>query len=95
MRLPFGLTGVWGYVTVGVLALALLATIVLGVNSCKKTDQTNRSILVNSGEVLERSKTQAEVINNAKKANDAVTNPTSTELNVLCDTYDRNCKNSK
>lgn len=92
MKLPFGLTGMWGYLIMGLAALALVASIVLGVNSCKKTDQENRRILVNSGEVLERSHSQSETINAIEKANDAVTNPTSNDLNIVCEKYDRNCR---
>lgn len=93
MKLPFGLTGVWGYVAAGIAVLALVAAIVLGVNSCKKIDQQNDNTLVNSGAIKEREASQGETINAVQNANDAVANPTSNELNIVCSKYDRNCKN--
>jgi hypothetical protein len=87
----FGLTGIWRYVVPGVIALALIAAIVLGVKSCKEIDQENNNQLVNYGEVLSTSQSQGETINAVQNANDARTNPTSNELNVVCERYDRNC----
>ena len=91
----FGLTGVWAYVVVGVFALALVATIVLGVKSCKQIDQQNHNAVVNTGVVQEREATHAEVINHVEAAHNAVTNPTSNDLNVVCEKYDRNCSHGK
>lgn len=95
MKLPFGLTGVWGYVVVGLVALGLVAAIVLGVKSCKQIDQQNNNTLVNAGVTQERSQSQSEVINDVQTAHNAVTNPTSNDFNVVCEKYDRNCKNSQ
>lgn len=87
----FGLTGIWRFLVPGLLALALIAAIVVGIKGCKEIDQEQDNQLVNSGEVLERSKGQAEVINHVQEARNAVDNPTSNELNVVCEKYDRNC----
>jgi len=95
MKLPFGLTGIWGYVVVGLVALGLVAAIVLGVKSCKQIDQENNNTLVNAGVTQERSQSQSEVINHVEAAHNAVANPTGNDLNVVCEKYDRNCTNSK
>lgn len=90
----FGLTGIWRFIVPGVAALALIAVIILGVNSCKKTDQENYNTTVNTGVVQEREKSQGETLNAIDKANNAVERPTSDQLNVVCSKYDRNCKNT-
>jgi hypothetical protein len=91
MKLPFGLTGIWGYAVIGIVVLALIAAIVLGVKSCKEIDQENYNTTVNSGVTQEREASQSETINAVKNANEARNTPTSNELNVVCNKYDRNC----
>jgi hypothetical protein len=91
MKLPFGLTGIWGYLAIGLAALAFIAVIVGGVKACKQIDQENDNTLVNAGITQERSQGQAEVINHVQEAHNAVNNPTSNDLNVVCSKYDRNC----
>jgi len=93
MRPPFGLTGIWGWVVVGLAALALVAAITVGVRGCKQIEQDADNILIESGVTKERSESQGKVIEDVKQAQDAVNNPTSDELNVVCDKYDRNCPN--
>lgn len=85
-------TGITRYILFGVGALLLIAAIVLGVKGCKEIDQENRNQLVNSGEIIEREKGQAEAINAIQNANNAVERPTPEQLNVVCNKYDRNCK---
>lgn len=94
MILP-SITGIWRYIGAGLVALALIAAIVGGVRSCKKIDQQQENALVESGVTKERSQAQSEVINHVEDARDAVDNPTVNELNVVCEKYDRNCKNSQ
>lgn len=89
------LPSLWKYLGIVLLALALVSSIVLGVNSCKKIDQAQDNALVESGVIKERDRGNQEVINNVKEARDAVDNPTDNELNVVCGKYDRNCQNSK
>lgn len=91
MKLPFGLTGIWGYVVTGLIALSLIASIVLGIKSCKEVDQQNYNTTFNSGVTQEREASQSETINAVKNANEARDTPTSDQLNVVCDKYDRNC----
>lgn len=86
--------GPWKYVLYGVIALALVAAIIAGIVSYKKINQENDNALVNSGEVKEREKGQAEVINHVKEVQDARDNPTPDELNIVCSKYDRNCPTS-
>ena len=88
----FGLTGIWRYVVPGVLVLALIAVITIGVRGCKEIDQQNDNALVNSGVVMERDRGNQEVINHVEQANDARTNATDVERNSVCSKYDRNCK---
>lgn len=85
------MTGPWRYVLYGLVALALVAAIVAGVRSCKQIEQENDKALVNSGEVRERSRGQAEVINHVEQAKDARDNPTNADLERVCDKWDRNC----
>jgi len=87
----FGLTGIWRYIIPGVLALGILAAIIFGVVRCKEINQENNNAIFNNGVVAERSESQGETINAVQNANDAVRNPTSNELNVVCSKYDRNC----
>jgi hypothetical protein len=79
------------YLVYGLVALGLVAAIVIGVKQCKQIDQENDKVLVNSGVDQERSRGQSEVINHVEQAQDAVRNPTSDELNIVCSKYDRNC----
>ena len=95
MKLPFGLTGVWGYVAAGIAVLALVAAIVLGVKGCKEIDQSNKNVLVNAGIDKERSQGQSEVINHVQEAHNAVTNATDADRRTVCGKYDRNCQDSK
>lgn len=84
--------GPWKYVLYGVIALALVAAIVMGVKSCKQIDQQNDNALVTAGETKERERGQSEVINHVEQAQDATRNPSSDELNIVCSKYDRNCR---
>lgn len=85
------LTGIWRYVVPGVLVLALIAAIVFGVRGCAQDEREENNQILNTGELIERGKSNSEVINNVEKARDAVDNPTGSELNVVCEKYDRNC----
>jgi hypothetical protein len=91
----FGLTGIWRYLIPGLLALGLIAAIVIGVQRCKEINQENNNTLVNAGVTQERSEAQGETINAVQNANDAVRNPTSNQLNVVCSKYDRNCSTNR
>jgi hypothetical protein len=95
MNLPFGLTGIKGFLIAGLAVLALVAVIVMGVKGCKEIDQENYNTTVNSGVIKEREASKGVVINHVEQANDAVRNPSPAELNSVCHKYDRNCKNSK
>lgn len=95
MRLPFGLTGIWGWVAAGLAALALVAAITVGVRGCKQTESDADNVLIDLGVTKERAAEQGKVIEDVKQAQDAVANPTSDERNVVCEKYDRNCKNSQ
>jgi hypothetical protein len=81
----------WKYIGYGLLALAFVAAIVLGIKQCKQIDQSNKNVLVNAGVATERANTQGEVINAVQNANDAVERPSPEQLNVVCSKYDRNC----
>lgn len=89
------LTGIWRYLVPGILVLVLIAAIVFGVRSCQQDEREEDKQLINTGEIIEREAGQREVINHVEEARDAVDNPTSDELNVMCEKYDRNCKNSQ
>lgn len=84
----------WKYIGTAIIVLALIATIVLGVRGCAQDERDENNELMNYGIVVEREAGQAEVINDVEQAQDAVRAPTSDELNVVCDKYDRNCKNN-
>ncbi len=75
-KLPFGLTGIYGYLAVGLLILALLASIIFGVRSCKEIDQSNKNVLINSGVTAERSAEQTKVIHDVSEAQNAIEHPT-------------------
>lgn len=83
------------YIGIGIGVLALIAVIVLGVTHCKKIDQQNANMEVNSGAIQEREATHAEVINHVSEAQNVVTNPTANDVARVCDTYDRNCPHRK
>lgn len=89
------LTGPWRFIVPGVLVLALIAAIIFGVRGCKEDEREENNQFINTGEIIEREAGHREVINNVEKARDAVDNPTGNELNVVCEKYDRNCKNSQ
>jgi hypothetical protein len=72
--------------------LALIAIIVVGVQKCKQIDRDIYNDTVNVGVVKEREETKTEVLNRVEQGRDAVDNPTSAELNRVCDKYDRNCQ---
>lgn len=82
---------IWKYVGAGVLVLALVAAIIFGVKGCKQIDQENNNAIYNNGVVAEQSASREEVINHVQEARNAVDRPTSNELNVVCERYDRNC----
>lgn len=88
------MTGPWKYIVIGLAALGLIVALALSVRGCKKDEynQTNQSI--NLGAKSERADTQGEVLNHVQKANNAVSNPTDEQLNILCGKYDRNCPTS-
>lgn len=91
MKLPFGLTGIWGYLVLGLLALGLIAAIVGGAKSCKQTDADQDNQLVNAGVSQERAQSQGKALDNVKKADDAVRAPTADDEQRVCEKYDRNC----
>ena len=88
-----GIASPWSYILTGLLALGLVAAIVFGVKSCKEIDQDNNNAIFNNGVAAEQLNSQGETLNAVQNANDAVRNPTSNELNVVCSRYDRNCSN--
>lgn len=83
------------YLLLGIAALALVAFIVFGVRGCLQDERVEDNQLVNTGEIIEREANQREVIRDVEEARDAVANPTGDERNVVCEKYDRNCKNSQ
>lgn len=83
----------WKYVVTGIIVLALLATTVFGVRGCAKDEREENNQLIEIGQTKERDRGNQEVINDVKEAQDVVANPTSSELNVVCGKYDRNCPN--
>lgn len=83
------------YIAYALAALALVAAIVLGVSKCKQTEADQDNQLVNAGVTQERSESQGEVINHVQNAQDAVTNPSSDDLNIVCSKYDRNCPTNR
>jgi hypothetical protein len=82
----------WKYIGYGLLALALVAAIVLGVKGCKQIDQQQDNQLVNAGVTQERAASQGEALNHVEQARDAVERPSDVERNRVCSRYDRNCK---
>lgn len=84
----------WKYIGMGLAVLALIATIVFGVRGCAQDERKENKEILEVGKTVEREKGQAKVIEDVEKAINAVDNPTSDELNVVCGKYDRNCKNS-
>lgn len=89
------LTGIWRFIVPGVLVLALIAAIVFGVKSCQEDERAENNQLINTGELIERGAASEEVIKDVEEARNAVDNPTSDDLNVVCEKYDRNCKDSQ
>jgi hypothetical protein len=89
------LTGIWRYLVPGIAVLLLIALIVFGVRGCQNDERAENNALVNTGQIIEREAGQSEVINHVENARDATDNPTGAELNVVCEKYDRNCKNGK
>jgi hypothetical protein len=87
------LTGIWRFIVPGVLALALVAAIVFGVRGCKEDEREENNQLINTGELIERGEANRKVIDDVQEARNAVDNPTSDDLNVVCEKYDRNCQN--
>lgn len=85
------LTGIWRFVVPGIMVLLLVAAIVFGVKSCQEDERAENNQIMNSGELIERGKTNSEVLNHVEEARNAVDNPTSNDLNVVCEKYDRNC----
>lgn len=86
-----GIPPVWKYIGLGLAVLALLVALVFGIRGMQNDEREENNQLINTGIVIEREAGQAEVINHVEQAKDAVTNPTSNELNVVCEKYDRNC----
>lgn len=86
-----GIPNLWRYIGLGLATLALVAAIVFGVRGCAQDERAENNQLIEVGQTIERDKGNQEVINNVKEARDAVDNPTSNELNVVCEKYDRNC----
>lgn len=89
------LTGIWRFIVPGVLVLALVAAIVFGVRSCQENERAENNQLINTGELIERGAASEEVIRDVEEARNAVDNPTSNDLNVVCEKYDRNCQNNQ
>jgi hypothetical protein len=90
MKIPM-IPSIWKYIGMGLIALALVASIVFGVRGCAQDEREENNQLVNQGVVIEREAEQREVLNNVKEARDAVDNPTGNDLNVVCEKYNRNC----
>jgi hypothetical protein len=86
------LTGWKKYIVVGLAFLALVAVIVVGVRGCKQDENDMYNETINTGAQIERGNAATEVLNRVEQGEDAVRNPTSNELNVVCDKYDRNCQ---
>lgn len=85
----------WKYVVTGILILALIAATVFGVRGCSKDEREENNQLIEVGKTIEREAGQTKVIKDVEEAINAVDNPTSAELNVVCEKYDRNCSNSE
>lgn len=84
----------WKYIGMGLAVLALIAAIVFGVRGCAQDEREENNQMIEAGKTAEREKGQAKVIEDVEKAINAVDNPTSNELNIVCNKYDRNCKDS-
>lgn len=91
MKLPFGLTGIWGYAAIGIAALLLIALIVGGIKGCKQIGADQDNQLINAGVATERAQTQGKVLNNVEAARNAVNAPTPADQQRVCEKYDRNC----
>ena len=75
----------------GLIALVLIAAVIAFFSYLDKGDQRQENQLINHGVTQERDASKTEVINRVEQAQDAVRNPTSNELNRVCEKYDRNC----
>jgi hypothetical protein len=84
-------TGIFRYIAIGLVALALVAAIVLGVKGCKQIDANSNNQLVNAGSSEQKAADQGEVLNHVSQAQNAVANPSDAERNVVCSRWDRNC----
>lgn len=78
-------------IVAGLAALAILAIIFGGIRACQSQVDKQNANLVNQGAQTERSKGNAEAVNQAERAKDAAEHPTVNQLNVVCSKYDRNC----
>ena len=75
----------------GIGALVLIVAI-LGYFQLRGDEQErHENQLVNSGVIQERGAALEGAINRAEAAEDARDNPSSNELRVVCEKYDRNC----
>jgi hypothetical protein len=78
----------------GIIGLVLIAGIIALIGSCERQEDNDNANLVNQGAVIERDAAKTEVIESVQNAKDAVDNPTSNDLNIVCSKYDRNCQNN-
>lgn len=82
------------YAAMGLAALAIALTITLTFRSCDKRHEEINANFVNQGVTKEVTAEQSETINAVEVSTKAVRQPTSDQLNVVCERYDRNCPNS-
>lgn len=83
---------IWKYIGLGITALVVIALIITTVRGCKQDERDAQNQVFNSGVITEREKSNSEALNAVQTSKNAVDNPTSNQLNVVCEKYDRNCR---
>lgn len=83
----------WLIVGAGVvLALWLLFTVIRGLANDERAENNQ---LVNTGAAIERGRQNEETVNAVTEGLDARHNASDAERRVVCEKYDRNCKNDQ
>lgn len=75
----------------GLAALVLIVAVLAFFSFLDKGRERHEEQLVNKGQLQERSEGNARVLNDVAIAKNAVEQPSSDQLNVVCSSYDRNC----
>jgi len=78
-----------------VLMVVLLAIVAGAFRYFQNRAEKHDEQLIDLGASEERGAANEKVLNDVQEAHDAVIDPSSNDLNVVCSKYDRNCPNGK